>query len=126
MATNNAHPVAGAEQRARVFDVLDRKPLVDQPTRIEHGSFQLDGSVFSVRSTTSDPTTLRIQVLRPDAWVLVLTGFRTPDLAATWIGDWATNCATWRWFFVQQVFRTYYGCNVNDGLAVSAPLASVR
>lgn len=33
MATNNAPPVVGAEQRVRTLDVPIRNPLVDQPVR---------------------------------------------------------------------------------------------
>ena len=119
---------SGAEPRTLAFAGLDIKPVTEPPARIEHGRFRLLSSEYSVRSTTSDPTTLRVRALKPEqSWVLVLTGFRTPDLAATWIGDWATCCATWRWLFVQQVFRTYYGCSVNrDGFAPSVSLAGVR
>ncbi|SDD87171.1 hypothetical protein [Glycomyces harbinensis] len=98
----------------------ERRPLARNPQdrpggeviELEHGRFTDGIDWFSVRTATSDPTTIRVHALDMDRddWALVITGLRTSSMSADWPGKWGSFSEEWKSDFLERVFQVYYAC----------------
>jgi hypothetical protein len=100
----------------------------EAPAELEHGLFSDGTDRFSVRSTTSDPGTIRVHA--PDLgadeyWVLILTGVSTSSPSADWLGKWDLFSREWKDAFVEEVFRIFHDCKSRPLCSVN-PSAGVR